>query len=244
MESRWIGAHSTMGVRRPRRPLVVATMLAVLVLAAGAVLWIAFLLGLGGGRRSLAGGFGSGLEQPIELVLGLVASALLGFVALRARPGSRRLGALTVACLATGWLGWFAGNWVADADGRGARYSGSAEISAGSQVLGSALIRCYSVIGDAKILAAVGMPALGFDVLLRDRVDRTPKPGVWGEAILPGGTVSFGTTSYTPVDRLAAGGLDGNATVSATVIPAAGGAGAPTDVTSTWTCDPATRSDL
>ena len=179
---------------------------------------------------------------------------LLGVLAVAQRRRRPRLGVPIVVALAAGWLGWAAGYAVGTSPGPAAEYTGSARISAGSQILGSALVGCSSVVGDPALLAGFAVQMNGFQLNLRTGMGQTLKPGISGEAILPGVTVSFGTVSYAadvghlvasgyvPIDEVVENGLDGRATVAAVVTPATGGPGSEVLVTIEWTCDPATRS--
>ena len=232
-----IGGRFRTGATGPFRTFMIVAFLVLLVLAAGFLLSSSFALGLDEGRRSLAGGYLANLGQVVTFVPGFIVSLLLGAKALSLRRRNPRLGVLIVVGLAIGWLGWVAGNAVAIAQGHGAEYAGSAQISAGSQVLGSVPIRCASVVGAPTLLAGLGVQTNGFDLSLRHNIDRTLKPSIWGEAILPSGTVSFGA-----VDHVVADGLDGHATISSLVVPASGGPGSSTEVTIEWTCDPATQT--
>ena len=80
-------------------------------------------------------------------------------------------------------------------------------------------------------------------------MDRTFEPGIDGEAILSGVTVSFGTAShvadasgFVPIDEVVEDGLDGRATVPAVVTQGSPASGSEALVTIEWTCDPATRT--
>ena len=223
--------------------------LAVLVAVAVLVVAGTYGLGLGHARRNLAGGFFNTVERDVTLAMGVIATVVLGAVAIVQRRRRPRLGVLIAVGLAAGWLGWAAGYATGTADGPAVEYAGSARISEGSQVLGSIPVGCSSVVGDPEVLAGFAVRTNGFQMNLRNGLDRTLQPGIDGEAVLSGATVSFGTAShaadasgFVPVEVVVEDGLDGRATVPAMVTPGSSGAASEALVTIEWTCDPATRT--
>jgi hypothetical protein len=213
------------------RALTIVGVLVLLALAAG-------FAGLGDARQSLAGGVLADFWQISHFVLGVVASVVLGVAALRRRH--QRLGLIIAFGLAVGWLAWIAGNAIAIAQGPGVQYAGSARIIDGSQILGEVPINCNSVVGDPTLLAGLGVQTNGFELDLRNRVDRSLEPSISAfpsNQSFGGSTVFFGA-----VDHVVADGLNGTATIASIVTPASGGPGASTEVTIEWTCDPATRT--
>ena len=200
--------------------------------------FVAFGVGLLVGRQALAGGILSDLARTATVVIGLAGTVVIVARAVANRRRDRRRAALFVAVLAIGWSGWIAGNAVATAQGPGVEYAGTATFTVDGKVVGSERVLCSSVVGDPMQLAEVNVQTNGFDLVLRNRVDRSSNPTVWsfdGEALL-GGVVVLGS-----VDHVADEGLSGEATVSSVFTPT-GGSGAPVVVTLVWTCNPATKS--
>jgi hypothetical protein len=222
---------------------------AVLVVGAGLVLAGTYSLGIGHARQVLAGGFFNTVGRDVTLGIGVIVTVVLGVLAV-ARRRRRPLASVLIAVgLAAGWLGWVAGYATGNAEGPVAEYAGSARISAGSQALGSIPVGCSSVVGDPELLAGFAVRTNGFQLNLRNALDRTFQPGIDGEAILSGATVSFGTVShgadasgFVPLDEVVEDGLEGRATVPAMVASGSSAAASEALVTIEWTCDPATRT--
>ena len=207
----------------------------VILLAAPVVVLLGLgssLVGLGDGRQSLAGGVLSNFWQIAHAGVGVAVSVLAGGVAVAVDRRSRRVAAIIVAGLVVAWLSWVGGNAVAIAQGRGASYTGTAQISLGSQVLGSVSVACASVVGDDTQVAEVNVPTNGFDLIVRNRTDRTPEPMISGMTAVGGSSLTFGQ-----VQSMVANGLVGHATVSAVVVGPAGGTGSPAEVAIDWTCN-------
>jgi hypothetical protein len=232
------------GSSGPIRLILIA---AVLVVIAALVLAETFSLGVGHARRLLAGGSFTTVGRDLTLGIGVVVTVLLGVLSVTQRRRRPRVGVLIAVALAAGWLGWAVGYATSIAEDPAVEYAGSARISTGSQVLGSIPIGCSSVVGDPALLAGVAVRTNGFQLNLRNAVDRTFEPGIDGEAILSGVTVSFGTVShvadasgFVPIDEVVEDGLDGRATVPA-VVTGSPESGPEALVTVEWTCDPATK---
>lgn len=194
------------------------------------------LVGLGDGRQSLAGGVLSNFWQIAHGVVGVALSVLAGVGAFEVSRRSRRVATIIVAGLVVAWLSWFGGNVLAIAQGRGASCTGTAQISLGSQVLGSVSVACASVVGDDTQVAEVNVPTNGFDLIVRNRTDRTPEPMISGMTAVGGSSLTFGQ-----VQSMVANGLVGHATVSAVVVGPAGGTGSPAEVAIDWTCNLGSR---
>jgi len=112
----------------------------VIVVAAPVVVLLglgSILVGLGDGRQSLVGGVLSNFWQIAHAVVGVALSVLAGVVAFEVRRRSRQVASIIVVGLVVAWLSWVGGNVLAITQGRGASYTGTAQISLGSQVLGS-----------------------------------------------------------------------------------------------------------
>ena len=242
------GSSSDHPGRGGSRWIRLSLFVAVLVVVAALVFAETLSLGIGHARRTLAGGYFNTVARDLTLGIGVAVTVLLGLLAIAQRHRRPRVGVLIAIGLAAGWLGWAAGYATGSAEGPAAEYAGSARISTGSQVLGSIPIGCSSVVGDPALLAGIGVRTNGFQLNLRNTMDRTFKPGIDGGANLSGVTVSFGTASHVadasgfiPVGEVAEDGLDGRATVPAVVTRGSPASVLDALVTIEWTCDPATR---
>jgi hypothetical protein len=211
----------------------------VIVVAAPVVVLLGLgssLVGLGDGRQSLNGGVLANFWQIAHGVVGVALSILAGVGAFEVRRRSRRVAMIIVAGLVVAWLSWLGGNVLAITQGRGASYTGTAQISLGSAVLGSVSVACASVVGDDTQIAEVDVQTNGFDLIVRHRTDRTPEPMISGTVVVGGSSVTFGQ-----VESIVANELVGHATVSAVVVGPAGGTGSPAEVAIDWTCNLGSR---
>jgi len=201
--------------------------------------YVTYSIGLDDAREIVgSAGFLSGVDQGLGELTGVVISIVLGIVALVVFRKHRFSAALIACAVAVGWIGFVAGTAMGTSQGPGVSYIGSETVTSGALSPSQFGIRCDSVTGDINTIAAIYADG-GLDLGLKDRVSHDPARYVdWG------GSPNFkmGNTWFVlgSVDGVNSHGLQGEATVSATLLDASNNPSGPAAIHISWTCDPAT----